>query len=75
MCAIAKRNFEVFHKRIPTKYEDIKCLKDRINVINDIIVFNTTIALPKKYRVWLEQHKSLIEELEFMINEDFELGE
>lgn len=56
-----------------TKHEDLKTMLDRIKVIDDIITYNYTFNLPTKYEVWLNTHKDLIEELEFMIKQDLQV--
>lgn len=55
-----------------TKYEDLHCLYNRVHCLSDIVAYNITFNLDVKYTKWLERHKDLVEELEFMIKEDLE---
>jgi len=60
----------VFEFRQPSKSEDLNTMLSRLKVVDDIITYNFTFNLPVKYEVWLNAHKDMIEELEYMINED-----
>ena len=62
----------MFDYRQPTLCDDLKVLLNRVKVIEDIISYNSTLALGEKYFVWIASHRELIEELEYMIKEDLE---
>lgn len=53
-----------------TTEDDLKCLLNRVEAASDILKYNITYALGQKYFLWLERHKEMIDELEFMIKED-----
>lgn len=61
------------HLKQTTKYEDLTCMLEKVKLINDVFTFNSTLSMGKKYAVWLEKHQNLVDELEFMINEDLEV--
>jgi CO dehydrogenase/acetyl-CoA synthase beta subunit len=60
----------MFEMKQPDSRVDLKTLLDRIRVIHDIISYNKTMNLSKKYEVWIDVHHGLIDELEHMIIED-----
>ena len=60
----------MFEYKQPSKFEDLECLLHKVKVIDDVVSYNTTVALDKKYFIWIERHRDLIDELEYMIKED-----
>ena len=56
-----------------TKHEDLKCLYQRMSAIDDLISYNLTIQLPKKYVAWKRNHEEMISTLKSMIKEDLQI--
>jgi len=60
----------MFEFQQTSKSQDLHCLLEKIKLMDDVISYNTTQVMGKKYFVWLERHKDAIDELEYMIKED-----
>jgi len=60
----------VFEFRQSNKVEDLNTMLERCRVIDDLVSYNNTFNLDKKYMDWIYRHRDLIDELEFMIKED-----
>jgi hypothetical protein len=63
------------HQCQSTKYEDAQCLLQRVLLINDVVTFNCTMNLGKKYQNWVDEHHELINELVNMLISDIKLIE
>lgn len=52
------------------KIEDVHCLAQRLEVLSDIVSYNATLVMGEKYEKWVRKHRSLVNELNFLIQED-----
>jgi len=55
---------------ITTPYQDCINLLVKVECINDIVSYNSTLAIGEKYQDWILKHKELILDLVDMLNDD-----
>lgn len=55
-----------------TKEEDVLCLLGRLEVMSDVINYNSTLVMGDEYQNWVSKHKELVSELYYMLKKDLE---
>ena len=53
-----------------TKFQDAMSLLVKVQVMNDMVAYNSTINLGEPYQEWLDKHAALVEDLIIMLELD-----
>jgi len=49
---------------------DLLCVARRLEVVSDLVHYNSTMLMGEKYQEWIDKHKALIQELYGLLKGD-----
>ena len=55
---------------ISTRFQDATSLLIKVQIMHDLVSYNSTLLLGKRYQDWLDTHECMIEDLITMLEED-----
>ena len=53
-----------------TKFQDAMSMLVKVQVMHDMIAYNSTVNLGESYQEWLDKHAALVEDLIIMLELD-----